>query len=510
MMISSYVKRIDNQDVENGLIRFFRVRIHAKQLTWIWVFFSCRYIHIVVLVYLFQRGVGRLDCFNNLGYVVFFVVYTAYEGVYRSTAGILMFFTSCFIVGQYFTSLFYQVYMYERNEQDINALYWWNFFPNRNKVFGKPLEDPFRIKPGQDIYFRCTPQLEDWINIFLMRMLKEVNIMYTKEKESEYKLREEAKHIIAEKTGKLGYYANRIRRIAMGLFNYAVIVALVLVQYITEPSIITWLFFALNLTNLAFMVRGSLRASELRRQFIISSIIKIYSLIVIIISVFILAFDYKIESKDPGWVKVKGWLQVLGLKTNEMDGLYYSEDLSDEEIEILALRYRMIAMVIFFLCSIYLCSHFSSKMKQAKEDEDFGENDYKKLFEFRADKRQDESDEDEADRIDKDGLQESIYKKRKYYTATDLIDFYEGVRFTLPFMVYRKIKWWNTIDIMAKYANIFVTGIYVYVAFFVSVDLWSCVNLFLLGAYFSFVTRQVGRRAEVIQKVSGVQSQCDV
>lgn len=48
-----------------------------------------------------------------------------------------------------------------------------------------------------------------------------------------------------------------------------------------------------------------------------------------------------------------------------------------------ALRGRMIAMVIFFLCSIYLCGLFSTKMKQAKEDEDFGEADYKKLFMYK-------------------------------------------------------------------------------------------------------------------------------
>jgi len=111
MMISSYIKRIDNTNVENGLIRFFRTKIHAKKLNWIWIFFSCKYIHVIALIYFFFRGIENLNSLNNLGYMVFFVVYTAYEGFYRQTSQILMLFTSFFIVGQYIYSLIYQIYM---------------------------------------------------------------------------------------------------------------------------------------------------------------------------------------------------------------------------------------------------------------------------------------------------------------------------------------------------------------------------------------------------------------
>lgn len=103
-----------------------------------------------------------------------------------------------------------------------------------------------------------------------------------------------------------------------------------------------------------------------------------------------------------------------------------------------------------------------------------------------------------------------MYTKRASYTQDDLINFYEGVRFTVPFMTYRLIHWWGFYDVVAKYANLFVTGMYIYVAFYRQVTIAMCVNLCLLGSYFMFVTRNVGKRAEIIQKVSGVQSQCDV
>lgn len=318
MMISSYLKRIDNQSVENGLIRFFRQRISSKNpsMKWIWVFLSCRYAHILVLIFLFQRGVSNLDCVNNLGFLIFFVVYTGYEDIYRKTGYVLIFFTSVFILGQYFTSLFYQVVM--DNDETITNMYWWNLFPNRYLDFANLKKDPFHIVPGEKMYGRCSPQLEDWINVMLMRALREINIMYTTEALEEYKLRQQAYHIIEEKTGKLGYYFNRFKKIFLGIFNTFVIIALVCVQYITTPSIITWLFFALNLFNLALMVKGSIKASEMKKQLIISNIIKFYSLMVIIANVFILAFNYRIDN-DPEYKKLKQWLQVIGLKANELE-----------------------------------------------------------------------------------------------------------------------------------------------------------------------------------------------
>jgi len=159
----------------------------------------------------------------------------------------------------------------------------------------------------------------------------------------------------------------------------------------------------------------------------------------------------------------------------------------------------MIAMIIFFLSSIYLCNLFSKKLKTASEDENFGEEDYAKLFGFSEEKQKadDSSSESELEnRIDQnDGLQESIYKKRIYYTRQDLIDFYEGVRFTAPFMAYRAVKWWSFLDLIAMYANIIVTGIYMYHAFFQSVNALSFINLFLLGNYFLFVNQRVSKRS---------------
>jgi len=94
------------------------------------------------------------------------------------------------------------------------------------------------------------------------------------------------------------------------------------------------------------------------------------------------------------------------------------------EVENTELAHRMVAMVIFFLSSMYLVNHFNSKLIHAKEDENFNEEDYKKLFEYKLKSKNksevqttsSSEEEDDDDRIGEDGMQESIYKKRKFYT----------------------------------------------------------------------------------------------
>jgi len=107
----------------------------------------------------------------------------------------------------------------------------------------------------------------------------------------------------------------------------------------------------------------------------VSSIIKFYSLLVICVNILVLGYGHQIDN-DPKWKNVKLWLQMIGLKANSID--FGAEEIAKmskkekkeklDEIELAVLRNRMLAMCIFFLASMYLTGHFSSKIKQAKED----------------------------------------------------------------------------------------------------------------------------------------------
>ena len=69
------------------------------------------------------------------------------------------------------------------------------------------------------------------------------------------------------------------------------------------------------------------------------------------------------------------WLQIVGLKASNLDLSDKYDHLSEnekiekrEEFETNILMHRMIAMVTFFLASMYLTNHFDYRIKQASED----------------------------------------------------------------------------------------------------------------------------------------------
>lgn len=77
-------------------------------------YFILKYIHTVVLVILFLQGSDNLNSARSLGFMLFFVVYTAYPETYRSTSFLLIIFISFFIVAQYQFSLVYQSYIEDK------------------------------------------------------------------------------------------------------------------------------------------------------------------------------------------------------------------------------------------------------------------------------------------------------------------------------------------------------------------------------------------------------------
>jgi hypothetical protein len=87
--------------------------------------------------------------------------------------------------------------MHPGNELQIYNLYWWNMFPFYNRKDDDPMSDPFRItSEDQSLYFRISPPIFAWITVFMMKMLIEINCMYTTEKEDEYKIRMKANRVI--------------------------------------------------------------------------------------------------------------------------------------------------------------------------------------------------------------------------------------------------------------------------------------------------------------------------
>jgi len=96
---SCYLLATENQD-KNKLLSFFRKRITDPRFSNIWkVLFVCtKYAQSIMLLLLFVSGLEHLNTLKNLGYMIFFVVFTAYEWLYRKTSWVLSVFISFFIL----------------------------------------------------------------------------------------------------------------------------------------------------------------------------------------------------------------------------------------------------------------------------------------------------------------------------------------------------------------------------------------------------------------------------
>ena len=58
-----------------------------------------------MLLAVFMTGVSALEEYKSLGFMVFFIIYTAYESVYRKTSFLLVIWIAFFILERYCKSL---------------------------------------------------------------------------------------------------------------------------------------------------------------------------------------------------------------------------------------------------------------------------------------------------------------------------------------------------------------------------------------------------------------------
>lgn len=104
-----------------------------------------------------------------------------------------------------------------------------------------------------------------------------------------------------------------------------------------------------------------------------------------------------------------------------------------------------------------------------------------------------------------------IFKKKNHYNASDLIDFYENMRFTIPFVVYRMMDKWPILDFFAAYCGHLINNlIIVIVAINYSVSILMCFNVFCVCYLYMRATIELNKKSLQNFRETGIQSQCDL
>ncbi len=159
---------------ENELLAFFTKRVTHKKFSHNWkiIFLLTIHIQTVVLLGVFIMGLSALDQYKSLGFMVFFIIYTAYESVYRKTGILLIYWISFFILESYIKGLICNkdnvagnILSFAKADSILGAiLRFWEKLNTKNTIKLNDGSDIFQIKydicaftPKKDMYFRVHP-----------------------------------------------------------------------------------------------------------------------------------------------------------------------------------------------------------------------------------------------------------------------------------------------------------------------------------------------------------------
>jgi hypothetical protein len=198
--------------------------------------------------------------------MIFFVFYTAYENLYRKTSFLLCLFTSAFIIGQYYYSLFWKLDLMsneEINSKIYKSLKWQNIIP----IDANSRTDPFDqyhpengveawYKQHSLMYLEQYPVIEDWAILICMGFLQDVNSMFL-ETHSITGLSNKILNKFNQNNAKLLYYFKRTKRITEMVLSMTSLIILIALIMKIQINLINWIYFCQTILLVGLKLRAS-------------------------------------------------------------------------------------------------------------------------------------------------------------------------------------------------------------------------------------------------------------
>jgi len=91
-----------------------------------------------------------------------------------------------------------------------------------------------------------------------------------------------------------------------------------------------------------------------------------------------------------------------------------------------------------------------------------------------------------------------IFLYKKHYRQEDLINLYEHLRFTMPFMVYRAMNFWPVIDFMCLYGHCVNNLIIITLAIYYNVNFVMFVNICCMCIFYLLAAIRINNIANKI------------
>ena len=86
----------------------------------------------------------------------------------------------------------------------------------------------------------------------------------------------------------------------------------------------------------------------------------------------------------------------------------------------------------------------------------------------------------------------------------DFLEHYEDRRYTTPFVVFKMIHWWPTLDSIALYGHLFSNLGIVYIAINFNVSIFMAFNVICICLFYTIATLRLHARANKNFRLSGM------
>lgn len=158
----------------------------------------------------------------------------------------------------------------------------------------------------------------------MMSFLNVVNRMFSQKEEID-KMSTQCSNSLYDQHQKFFYYLGRVKTITKGLLIYGLIVLMIYLHTNIETNVINWIFFSLQMTNLALIIKGMNSIKEIKLQIFVISIIKNVSFIILALDIFFITLFGELPGKTKLDTKFKETfpfiynnLEFIGFRSNEI------------------------------------------------------------------------------------------------------------------------------------------------------------------------------------------------
>jgi hypothetical protein len=250
------------------------------------VFFGLKHIQTIVLVMLFLNGSDNINNLESLGFMLFFVIYTTYEQLYRRTSKVLTIFVASFIFGQYWFSL--QYHHFKDDPIRMRTFKWFDFYREEAKP---------NWEQGSSIYFRHSPYPFNVLVMILMSMLATINSLFSDEKVVKDLTRRCYEGLRNDYSDSI-YVYTRIKNGLAKVLIYFALAALIYFLGKVQTNAITSALFLLNIVNLAWFAKGDSKLSTIKHQLWTTQLIKGFSSFILTVEIMFIVFIGELEKPD--------------------------------------------------------------------------------------------------------------------------------------------------------------------------------------------------------------------